>query len=206
MPPETSTTAKKNSQETLREVEDRFIENWGDISALWGVNRSMGRIHALLYLANDPLSMEEVAERLQISHGNVSTSVRDLLAWGVIRRVHVAGERKILYEAEQDPWTWFHTCIAERRRREVEPVRDNLHVVAEFARDAARDAKDGVEGKKLAQTQEKVERFTKYIDEFAVLIDAFLSMGSGTIGKFFRLAAKFVPKRKLKGKNQSPER
>ncbi|MCC6573493.1 MAG: MarR family transcriptional regulator [Planctomycetes bacterium] len=189
-------TAKKNSQDTLHEVEDRFIENWGDISALWGVNRSMGRIHALLFLAPDPLSMEEVATRLQISHGNVSTSVRDLLAWGVIKRVHQSGERKILYEAEQDPWTWFHTCIRERRRREVEPVRENLHEVKDFARQAAKEHKDSAEGRKLAITQAKVENFTKYVDEFADLIDAFLSMGSGTIGKFFRLAAKFVPKRK----------
>ena len=101
----------------LTEVEDRFISLWGDISALWGVNRSVGRIHALLFLSRQPLDMETITERLQISHGNCSTSIRDLLAWNSIRRVHVSGERRVLYESEQDPWTWFHACIRERRRR-----------------------------------------------------------------------------------------
>jgi DNA-binding transcriptional regulator GbsR (MarR family) len=73
---------------TRREIEDRFIEVWGEISALWGVNKSVGRIQALLYLAAEPLDIEFIGQRLQISHGNTSTSIRDLLGWGVIRRVH----------------------------------------------------------------------------------------------------------------------
>lgn len=181
----------------IQSLEDRFIENWGDISALWGVSKSIGRIHALLFVVQQPLSMEEVAQRLQISHGNASTSIRDLLAWGVIHKSHKPGERKTYYEAEQDPWTWFHTCIRERRRREVLPVFDRLGEVRKDARDlaAAHDDPD------VNHANERIETFTNFMDEFLALIDAFLAMGHGPLGKAMLTMAKLMPKgREAKGK------
>ena len=176
----------------LTEVEDRFISLWGDISALWGVNRSVGRIHALLFLSRQPLDMETITERLQISHGNCSTSIRDLLAWNSIRRVHVSGERRVLYESEQDPWTWFHACIRERRRREVVPVIDQLHEISDHAKTTA----DVADAKDLKAAHERIARFTKFMDEFKDLIDAFLAVGAGPMGKALRMAAKVLPKGK----------
>ena len=41
---------KEAKAAALHEVEDRFISHWGEISARCGVNRSVGRIHALLFL------------------------------------------------------------------------------------------------------------------------------------------------------------
>jgi len=181
--------------ETVQELEDRFIENWGEISALWGVPRTIGRIHALLYLTGAPVHMEAISKRLQISHGNCSTSLRDLLAWGVIRRVHVPGERKAYYESEPDPWTWFHSCISERRRREIKPLQDSLHDVRDYAKQLHAEADS--EGKaELAGTSDRVERFTKFIDEFMMLVDAFLAAGHGPLGKALRTVAKAMPKRK----------
>jgi DNA-binding transcriptional regulator GbsR (MarR family) len=181
------------AEAAVREVEERFIDNWGEISALWGVNRTVGRIHALLFLSEEPLDMEQITRRLLISHGNCSTSLRDLLAWGVIRRVHRAGERRAFYEAEKDPWTWFTTCIRERRRREVAPVRDALHQVDAFARGVATGIK-GPQAKDFARTIESIGTFTRFVDEFVDLIDAFLALGNGPMGKVFRMAARFMPK------------
>ena len=182
----------------LAEVEDRFISLWGDISALWGVNRSVGRIHALLFLSRQPLDMETITQRLQISHGNCSTSIRDLLAWNSIRRVHVPGERRVLYESEQDPWTWFHACIRERRRREVVPVIDQLHEISDHAKTTAdiADAKRNPDAKDLKAAHERIARFTKFMDEFKDLIDGFLAVGAGPMGKALRMAAKVLPKGK----------
>ncbi len=182
----------------LTEVEDRFISLWGDISALWGVNRSVGRIHAFLFLSRQPLDMGTITARLQISHGNCSTSIRDLLAWNSIRRVHVPGERRVLYESEQDPWTWFHACIRERRRREVIPVIDQLHEISDHAKTTAdvADSKRSADAKDLKQAHERIARFTKFMDEFKDLIDAFLAVGAGPMGKALRLAAKVLPKGK----------
>lgn len=195
--PSESTMADKPAT-ALTEVEDRFISLWGDISALWGVNRSVGRIHALLFLSRQPLDMETITERLQISHGNCSTSIRDLLAWNSIRRVHVPGERRVLYESEQDPWTWFHACIRERRRREVVPVIDQLHEISDHAKTTAEvaDAKRSADAKDLKQAHERIARFTKFMDEFKDLIDAFLAVGAGPMGKALRMAAKVLPKGK----------
>ncbi|MEE9312357.1 MAG: MarR family transcriptional regulator [Planctomycetota bacterium] len=185
------------SEDVLLEVENKFIENWGDISGLWGVNRTIGRIQALLFLSSQPLDMENIGQRLQISHGNASGSIRDLLAWGVIRKVHVAGERRTLYEAEQDPWTWFHTCIRERRRREVVPVLESMTDTQEAARNATKSAK-GADKKEMQQTQDRIEKFTKFTEEFVGLMDSFLAVGSGPMGKALRTVAKLMPKGKRK--------
>jgi DNA-binding transcriptional regulator GbsR (MarR family) len=179
--------------ETQREVEDRFIEVWGDISTLWGVNKSVGRVQALLYLSREPLDIDSIAERLQISHGNASTSIKDLLAWGVIRRVHKPADRKTFFEAEQDPWTWFHTTIRERRRREVVPVMERLHEAAGFAQGVAKGTK-GPERKELDELQQRIGRFADFAHEFVDLIDAFLGMGHGKMAKAFRMLAKLMPK------------
>ncbi len=180
----------RDASAAVQEAEDRFIETWGEISSLWGVNRSIGRIHALLYLSSQPLAAEEIQDRLRISHGNVSISVRDLLAWGVIRKVYLPGERKTRYEAEQDPWTWFHTCIQERRRREVMPVLEALRQAAHSADPASLE--EGEARRRMGEIREKAERFASFADEFVRLIDLFLSVGSGRMGKIFRAAAKLA--------------
>lgn len=174
-----------------REVEDRFIEVWGEISALWGVNKSVGRVQALLYLSAEPLDIEAIGGRLQISHGNTSTSIRDLMGWGVVRRVHRAGDRRTYFEAEQDPWTWFHTTIRERRRREVVPVMERLHAAAGFAEGVAKAAR-GPEKKQMQELQGRIDRFAKFAGEFVDLIDSFLALGHGRMGKFFRGVAKLM--------------
>jgi len=181
--------------DTRREVEDRFIEVWGEISALWGVNKSVGRVQAFLYLSAEPQDIETIGARLQISHGNTSTSIRDLMGWGVVSRVHKPGDRKQYFEAEQDPWTWFHTTIRERRRREVVPVMERLHAAAGFAEGITRAAK-GPEKKELADLHARMQRFDRFAHEFVDLIDAFLALGHGRMGKFFRGLARLLPRGK----------
>ncbi|MBU0554004.1 HTH domain-containing protein [Myxococcota bacterium] len=99
-----------------------FIETWGAMGALWGINRSMARIHALLITQEAPLSLDEISERLQISRGNASMSLKDLRAWGVIQRVHINGERKDFYVTAPDMWEMFFAILRERKRREFDPA------------------------------------------------------------------------------------
>lgn len=180
--------------ETTLDVQDRFIDAWADIAALWGVAKSIGRVHALLYLSPRPLSTDELTDRLQISHGNASTSLRDLMAWGVVRRVHRSGERKAYFEAEQDPWRWFHTCIEERKRREVRPVQESLHDVRLEAERALETA-DGAFREELTLLHGKVERFTDFMDQFLRLIDLFLALGPKPMGQVLSALSKIAPKR-----------
>jgi HTH-type transcriptional regulator, glycine betaine synthesis regulator len=107
---------------TIDEIQDRFINEWGDLVTVWGLNKTMGQIHALLYITGQPLTADEIMERLNISRGNVSMNLRALMSWGVVHRQHRKGDRKQYFVAEEDPWRWFKNVVRERRKREVEPI------------------------------------------------------------------------------------
>src|SRR4028119_512606 len=81
-------------QQQLREAQDMFIRRWGEMGQTWGINRPMAEIHALLYITAQPLCTDDVMERLNISRGNASMSLRAPCAWGTIRRPHRRGERR----------------------------------------------------------------------------------------------------------------
>jgi hypothetical protein len=68
----------------LTETSRKFILHWGDMGARWGVNRTVAQIHALLYLAGNPLPAEEIAGTLGVVRSNVSNSIRGLLAWNLV--------------------------------------------------------------------------------------------------------------------------
>src|SRR5262249_56716990 len=82
---------------------ERFVLQWGDMGGQWGVNRSVSQIHALLYLSERPLTAEDIAAALGLARSNVSTSIRQLMAWNLIRRVPVKGDRREHLERETEP-------------------------------------------------------------------------------------------------------
>ena len=104
------------------ESQERFVDAWGAMGALWGINRSVARVHALLMASDAPVSLDEIAERLSISKGNASMSLHELRGWGVIRPVPVAGDRRDYYVTEPDVWMMFFRILQERKRREFDPA------------------------------------------------------------------------------------
>lgn len=106
----------------LTPVQERFILHWGEMGSRWGINRTVAQIHALLYLAPRPLHAEEIAETLGVARSNVSTSLRELQGWGIVRRVHVMGDRRDHFESMKDVWEMFRTIAEERKKREVDPT------------------------------------------------------------------------------------
>src|SRR5258708_38040745 len=82
------------AQQQLRVAQDLFIRRWGEMGQTWGINRTMAEIHALLYICVTPLCTDDVMERLNISRGNASMSLRALWDWGVIGRPHKRGGRR----------------------------------------------------------------------------------------------------------------
>jgi len=113
-------------EEKLRLVQDTFIRRWGEMGATWGINRTMAEIHALLYICASPLCTDDVMERLNISRGNASMSLRALCDWGIIRRIHKRGERREYFESLTDVWEIFSIIAAERKRREMDPVLETI--------------------------------------------------------------------------------
>lgn len=106
----------------LDQVKEKFILHWGEQGSLWGINRTMAQVHALLFISPDPLCANQIMEELQISRGNVSMALRDLIAWGLVSRVHIKGERREFYTTEKDVWSMFRIIARERKKREVDPT------------------------------------------------------------------------------------
>jgi DNA-binding transcriptional regulator GbsR (MarR family) len=104
------------------DVVRRFVEHWGVMARLWGINSTMGELFALLYLTGVEWSADDLRAQLRISRGNVSMNLRELMAWGVVHKIHRQGERREYYRAETDVWTLFRRIIVERKRREIAPT------------------------------------------------------------------------------------
>jgi len=110
----------------LDDLRERFVLHWGEMASTWGINRTMGQIHALLYISPEPLSADDIVERLKISRGNASMNLRALEDWGVIQRVHYTGERREYFRPLTEVWELFRTIVRERKRREFDPTMRSL--------------------------------------------------------------------------------
>src|SRR5262245_52260065 len=112
----------KTAQSGLTPIQERFVVTWGEMGAKWGINRTVAQIHALLYLSPRPLQAEEIAATLGVARSNVSTSLRELQGWGIVRVVHILGDRRDHFESMKDVWEMFRIIVDERKKREADPV------------------------------------------------------------------------------------
>lgn len=134
-----------------KDTVQQFVEAWGAMGALWGINRSVARVHALLMATEGPLSLDEIAEKLQISKGNASMSLRELRTFGVARQVEVPADRRDFYVTEPDVWTMFFRILKERKRREFDPALDAIHRLLE---------QPGAKGEVLGRLNQMAELLT----------------------------------------------
>jgi DNA-binding transcriptional regulator GbsR (MarR family) len=117
----------------LSEVQQKFILHWGEMGTRWGINRTVAQIHALLYLSPRPLPAEEIAEALNVARSNVSTSLKELQGWRIVKLVHVLGDKRDHFETMSDVWEMFRLVLDERKRREIDPT---LAILAECLAEA----------------------------------------------------------------------
>ena len=160
-------------QETaLPTVVESFILHWGDLGNHWGVNRSIAQMHALLYLAEHPMTAEAIAAELEIARSNVSNSLKELLAWKLVRRVPVRGDRRDHYEAETDPWEIARRIAEGRKAREVDPALHALQACAAAAQDDPTVSE--VARQRLADMASFVESLDTWYDQMLALSNATL--------------------------------
>lgn len=117
---------KADLSQRLQEVENRFVDLWDTMSSLWGISPTMARIHGLLFISGESMSMDDLMARLAISRGNVSMNLSKLLEWGLVRRVHRRGCRRDYYESLNDVWEMFTLVANQRKRREIDPILTTL--------------------------------------------------------------------------------
>jgi len=156
------------------------------MGVMWGINRSMARIHALLLATREPLGLEEITGELGMSRGNASTCLKDLRHWGVVRRVNLTGERRDYYIAEDDPWSMLFKIAAERKKREFDPALSALQKVLEAA---------GEEDDLVRERLEDLEEMLRAMDR---LLQRFLASEGASRGMLKFLSAQ-IPYRSKKG-------
>src|SRR5579875_1280483 len=149
----------------------QFVEHWGLMARAWGINSTMGELFALLYITGSDWTAEDLRQWLGVSRGNVSMNLRELLAWGVVHKVHRAGERRELFRAETDVWTLFRKILSKRKRRELDPSLRVLDQASKLAGNRA-DLQD------VKARLESLRRFFKSIDALAVHL---LSLPAGDL-------------------------
>jgi DNA-binding transcriptional regulator GbsR (MarR family) len=115
-----------------KETQEEFVQLWGRLGTNWGINKAMAQIHALLLSVENPLTTDEIMEKLLVSRSNANLNIRALMDWGLIYKKHVPGDRKEYFIAEKDMWAVAVKIMTERRRREVEPVVKDLKNLAGF--------------------------------------------------------------------------
>ncbi len=106
----------------FKEGKEKFIESWGKMASDWGINRTMAQVHALLLIAPDALTADEVMAELNISRGNANMTLRALMDWGLVHKQLKSGERKEFFFAEKDMWVVVRQIIIHRKKRELEPM------------------------------------------------------------------------------------
>jgi DNA-binding transcriptional regulator GbsR (MarR family) len=143
-----------------------FIEGMGAASATSGVlSQLQGRIFAALLLRESPLSLDEIAEALQTSKSNISTNIRGLVEWHLVRHVSVPNSRKDHYEAASDFWRVMQE-IMERR------FRWNIRQVIAACDETSRAASSGRAGSRAAERERAfIESRLSALRSFAAAVD-----------------------------------
>jgi len=155
-----------------------FILHWGEMGTKWGVNRTVAQIHALLFVSPKPLDAEAIAETLSIARSNVSNSLRELQGWGIVRMVHVLGDRRDHFESLKDVWEMFQIILDERKKRECDPT---LAVLKQLAA----EAKKG--GPKDAYTYERLSEMRSFFETMSDWYTQIRRLPTGAVVKFVKM-------------------
>ena len=174
----------------LPPITQQFVMHFGEMGSRWGVNRTVGQIYALLFVASKPLNADEVGEALAFSRSNVSMGLKELQSWGLVKLIHLPNDRREYFQAPEDVWAIFRTLAAERRKREIDPtlsmLRDALMEQPSVAEDIHAQAR-------MRQMHEFIERMTDWLDDVQ-------KMDSDTLVSLMKMGSKVQKLLEMKDK------
>ena len=154
---------------SLRAAQDHFVALWSRMGGNWGIPRAVAETHALLFIVGEPLNTDDVMDRLRISRGGASTALRSLEDWGLLCRVHIPGDRKEYFQAEQDVWKVFRVILRERKKREVDPVLESLRACRALTNEKEADAVDHADHNRrvdgMLQFMEMIDAVAQHLDQ-----------------------------------------
>ncbi|HKQ87007.1 MAG TPA: GbsR/MarR family transcriptional regulator [Candidatus Acidoferrales bacterium] len=169
--------------QTLTPVAQKFILHWGEMGTRWGINRTVAQVHALLFISPKPIDAEEIATALSVARSNVSNSLRELQGWGIVRVVHVLGDRRDHFESVKDVWEVFRIVAEERKRREIDPTLRVLRECVEELHGAGQSDK---------YTRERLESMLEFLTTTSGLFEEVIRVPVGTLRGIAKLRGKIV--------------
>lgn len=173
-----------------------FVAHFGEMGSRWGINRTVGQIYALIFVAPQPLNADDIAEALEFSRSNVSMGLKELQAWRLVRLRHLPGDRREYFEAPTDAWEIFRTLAEERRRREIEPTLSMLRNA--LLEDATSD-EDRIAQQRMKGMHDLIELMTTWFDDIQ-------RMDERTLVQLMKMGAKVQRLLEFTGKSKPPAR
>jgi DNA-binding transcriptional regulator GbsR (MarR family) len=157
-----------------------FVTHFGEMGSRWGINRTVGQIYALIYVAARPVNADEIVEALGVSRSNVSMGLKELQAWRLVRLRHLPGDRREHFEAPGNAWETFRTLAEERRRREIEPT---LTMLRDALMQQATTPDDQHAQARMREMHDLIEMLMRWYDEVQ-------HMDTQTLSQLMRMGAK----------------
>ena len=176
---------------TLTPVQQKFILHWGEMGTRWGINRTVAQVHALLFISPQPLNADDLVETLGVARSNVSTSLKELQGWGIVKMVHILGDKRDHFESLKDVWELFRVVLNERKRREIDPTTQMLNeCIAEAEKNQTVDA----------YTREKLRELRDFFETTSAWYVQIRQWPASTIVRFVKLGDKVLKVIGLGGK------
>ncbi len=190
-------------------LSQQFVLHFGEMGSRWGINRTVGQIYALLYVAIKPLNADEIGEALSFSRSNVSMGLKELQSWSLVKLIHLPKDRREYFQAPDDIWQIFRTLAVERRKREIDPTLSMLRNALLEKPNGAQDIHAQV---RMQQMHEFMEMMTKWLDDIQTMdsdtLVSLMQMGS-TVKKLVdmknRVKQGFKPKASAPRSEKSAE-
>ncbi len=169
--------------QTLAPIAQKFILHWGEMGTRWGINRTVAQVHALLFISPKPVTAEDISNVLSVARSNVSNSLRELQSWGIVRVVHVLGDRRDHFESVKDVWEIFRIVAEERKRREIDPT---LRVLRECVEELHRS------GQSDKYTRERLESMLEFLTVMSGLFEEVVRIPASALKGVGKLRGKVV--------------
>ena len=159
---------------------EKYVLHWGEMGTRWGTNRTVAQIQALLYLSPTPMSAEEIADTLSVARSNVSTSIRELQSYGLVRMTHVLGDRRDYFESLSDVWELFRVIIEQRKQRELNPT---LKMLQQCAKEVDEEKSTD------AVTKERIHNMLAFVSTTSDWYEQIQEVPTSTLQKLMKLGS-----------------
>jgi DNA-binding transcriptional regulator GbsR (MarR family) len=157
---------------------EKYVLHWGEMGTRWGTNRTVAQIQALLYLSPEPLRADQIVDALSVARSNVSTSIRELQSYQLVRMTHVLGDRRDYFESLHDVWELFRVIIEQRKQRELNPTLSMLRIAAEEVE---------LEKETDPVTKERIRNMLAFVETTSDWYEQISDIPSSTLTKLMKL-------------------